>query len=130
MLPIRDDNPTRHVPYVTLVIIALNALVFLLWEPTFAAGTQRQVEVRQQTFFYCHAEIPYEITHQTNLAQGGAGARAAIDHAGDAFVPAANHLAGSELELEGLPPVHRAVEFRSVGEPARIMDRNHVTLLG
>jgi membrane associated rhomboid family serine protease len=65
MIPLRDDNPTRHVPIVTLAIIALNFLAFLIWEPTF--GTQQQ----QQTFFFCNAEIPWEVTHQTTLGEGG-----------------------------------------------------------
>ena len=72
MIPLRDANPTRRRAWVTLAIIAANAVVFVLWEPTF------QSQTKQQEFFFCQAEIPYEITHQTNLAQGGAGARAAI----------------------------------------------------
>jgi rhomboid family protein len=69
MIPLRDDNPTRHVPVVTLTIIALNFLAFLFWEPTF--GTQQE----QQTFFFCNAEIPWEVTHQTTLGDGGQEAR-------------------------------------------------------
>jgi membrane associated rhomboid family serine protease len=65
MIPLRDDNPTRHFPIVTLAIIALNFAAFLIWEPTF--GTQQQ----QQTFFFCNAEIPWEVTHQTTLGEGG-----------------------------------------------------------
>ncbi len=72
MIPIRDANPTRRRAWVTLLIIAVNVAVFLLWEPTF------QSQSKQQQFFFCQAEIPYEITHQTTLANGGAGARAAI----------------------------------------------------
>ncbi len=72
MLPIRDINPTSRTAWVTLAIIALNVVVFLFWQPTFKSQTV------QQTFFFCHAEIPYEVTHQTNLAQGGPGARRAI----------------------------------------------------
>ena len=72
MIPIRDLNPTRRFAWVTVAIIAINVAVFLLWEPTFKSAST------QQTFFFCHAEIPYEITHQVNLAQGGAEARSAI----------------------------------------------------
>jgi len=68
MIPLRDDNPTSRTAWITLIIIALNVVAFLLWEPTF--GTQ----VEQQTFFFCHAEIPYEVTHQTDLGHGGIGA--------------------------------------------------------
>jgi len=76
VLPIRDDNPVRNTPWVTMAIIALNVLAFLLWEPTFASGSTAQE--RQEVFFFCHAEIPWETTHQTSLAQGGASAREAM----------------------------------------------------
>jgi rhomboid family protein len=72
VLPLHDDNPTRHLPFVTIAIIALNVLAFLLWQPTFATRSAR--ETRQVAFFYCHAEVPYEVSHQTNLAEGGAEA--------------------------------------------------------
>ena len=76
MLPIRDDNPTSRLAWVTLAIIALNAVAFLLWEPTFASGPQ--APARQELFFFCHALIPWEVIHHTNLAQGGEAARQAI----------------------------------------------------
>jgi len=76
VLPIRDDNPVRHTPWVTMTIIALNVLAFLLWEPTFATGPSAQQ--RQEVFFFCHAEIPWETSHQTTLADGGAPARQAM----------------------------------------------------
>ncbi|MGH2635628.1 MAG: rhomboid family intramembrane serine protease [Actinomycetota bacterium] len=73
MIPIRDANPTRRVPIVTLALIAANVAVFLLWQPSF--GTEDE----QTEFFYCHAEIPFEVTHQENLARGGPEARLALD---------------------------------------------------
>jgi membrane associated rhomboid family serine protease len=73
VIPLRDANPTRRVPWITLAIIAANAAVFLLWQPTFGS------EGRQQAFFFCNAEIPWEVTHQENLARGGPEARAEID---------------------------------------------------
>ncbi len=73
MLPIRDVNPTRRTPWVTFALIAANVLVFLFWQPTF--GSARQ----QQTFFFCQALIPYEVSHTTTLAEGGADARQEID---------------------------------------------------
>jgi membrane associated rhomboid family serine protease len=77
VLPLHDDNPTHHLPWVTLGIIALNVLAFLVWQPTFASGEDK--EEKQIVFFYCHAEVPYEVTHQENLVEGGAEAREAID---------------------------------------------------
>src|SRR5919204_620605 len=73
MIPLRDANPVRRVPWITLGIIAANVVVFLLWEPTFAG------QGKQQTFFFCHAEIPWEVSHQENLVDGGEPARRAID---------------------------------------------------
>ena len=72
MIPIHDVNPTRRFAWVTLVLIVANVAVFLLWQPTFKG------EEAQQEFFFCHAEIPWEVTHQTSLAAGGAEARRAI----------------------------------------------------
>ena len=73
MIPIRDINPTTRTAWLTLAIIAANVLIFLLCEPTFAEqGTQ-------QTVLFCNAEIPFEVTHQTTLANGGAEAMQAIE---------------------------------------------------
>jgi membrane associated rhomboid family serine protease len=80
VLPIKDSNPTRRTAWVTIALIAGNVVVFLLWEPTFATGRAGQLE--QEFFFLCRAEIPWEVTHQTNLAEGGAAARVAIGKTG------------------------------------------------
>jgi membrane associated rhomboid family serine protease len=72
VIPLRDDNPTRHLPFATLAIIVLNLLAFVFWQPTF--GNQNE----QQVFFFCHAEIPWEVSHQTSLADGGQEARDAL----------------------------------------------------
>ena len=73
VIPIRDANPTQRVPVVTIALIAANIAVFLLWQPSF--GTEQE----QQAFYFCHAEIPWEVSHQENLAQGGLEAQAALD---------------------------------------------------
>ena len=72
MIPIRDINPTSRTAWLTLVIIAANVAIFLLWEPTFAGPAA------QQEFFFCHAQVPFELTNQTSLADGGTEARRAI----------------------------------------------------
>jgi rhomboid family protein len=74
LIPLHDSNPTRRFAWVTLAIIVANVAIFLLWQPTLG-GT----DLQQQTFFFCHAEIPWEISHEENLADGGAAARRAID---------------------------------------------------
>jgi rhomboid family protein len=73
MLPIGDINPTRRFAWVTLALILVNVGVFLLVQPTLQGGQDVQ-----QAYFLCHAEIPYEVTHQTSLAGGGPGAAQAI----------------------------------------------------
>ena len=74
MIPLRDANPTRRVPILTLGLIAANVVIFLFWQPTLGGS-----EFEQQMFFFCNAEIPFEIAHQENLADGGAEARQALD---------------------------------------------------
>jgi membrane associated rhomboid family serine protease len=56
MIPLRDANPTRRTPWVTLALIAVNVAAFFLWEPI--TGTPRE----QSIFFFCHGAIPEEIT--------------------------------------------------------------------
>jgi rhomboid family protein len=73
VIPIRDINPTSRTAWLTIAIIAANLAIFLLWEPTFAG------QVDQQEFFFCNAQVPYELTNQTTLADGGAEARRAIE---------------------------------------------------
>jgi membrane associated rhomboid family serine protease len=55
MIPLRDANPTRRTPWVTLVLIAANVAAFFLWEPI--TGSPRE----QALFFYCHGAIPEEM---------------------------------------------------------------------
>jgi membrane associated rhomboid family serine protease len=77
VLPLRDENPTSHFPFMVVIIILLNVGAFLLWEPTFGADRAE----REATFFYCHGLIPYEAIHHVSLADGGGAARRAIDEA-------------------------------------------------
>jgi membrane associated rhomboid family serine protease len=75
VIPIRDINPTGRTAWLTIALIAANVAIFVFWEPTFAGPEQ------QQTFLFCTAEIPFEVTNQTTLAEGGTEARAAIQEA-------------------------------------------------
>jgi membrane associated rhomboid family serine protease len=68
MIPIRDFNPTRRVPWVTATLIGLNLGVFLFAEPSAARPGA------EQAYLFCHAEIPYEVTHHTSLAMSGSDA--------------------------------------------------------
>ncbi len=53
-IPLKDDNPTRHFPYVTVFFIGLNILIFLF-----------QLLSPQGIHYYVYkmGAIPYEITH-------------------------------------------------------------------
>jgi membrane associated rhomboid family serine protease len=73
MIPLRDENPTGRIPVITLAFIALNIAAFVAWMPTFGSQT------RQIAFLYCNALVPWEVSHQESLAEGGGEAREAID---------------------------------------------------
>jgi len=68
LLPIGDDNQGRlTTPYVVYLIIAINALVFLLFQ---------QAAPDRAEFTYAYSVVPYEITHNVDLVtpvrvQGG-----------------------------------------------------------
>ena len=76
MLPVRDSQRRRRIPVVTLGLIAANVVAFLLWQPTLRH--ERNAELAQQTFFWCHGQIPYELAHQVALAESGASGRVRI----------------------------------------------------
>jgi len=60
LLPLRDDLPTRRFPIVTVVIIVLNAVVFLV-------ELLLQINGSLDAFFMSWGVIPYEITHGLGL---------------------------------------------------------------
>ena len=60
MLPLKDNIPTDRFPVVTVVIIALNVLMFFGFQQ--ATWNGGGFEVDQQNVME-YAEIPYEITH-------------------------------------------------------------------
>ena len=62
MFPIRDVNPTRVFPVVTLAVIAVNVLVYFLWQPH---GGGEEVE-----FLYERAAIACELTTREPLTIG------------------------------------------------------------
>ncbi len=56
MIPLRDANPTRRTPWVTLSLIGLNVAAFFLWEPITGSAQEQQV------FFICEGAIPRELS--------------------------------------------------------------------
>jgi membrane associated rhomboid family serine protease len=57
-IPLRDDNPTRRIPYITVLLLALNILVFVF--QVFSPSGLEYYVLRM-------GAIPYEITHFTSL---------------------------------------------------------------
>jgi rhomboid family protein len=76
MLPIRDSTRRKRLPLITLGLIVANVVAFLLWEPTLRH--EKDAELAQQTFFWCHGQIPYEAAHQVPLAESGPNGRVQI----------------------------------------------------
>jgi len=64
MFPIRDMNPTRHVPALTFALIAANVIVFFFWQP-FGAGQEAELE-----FLYRRAAIACELVQGRPLSVG------------------------------------------------------------
>ncbi len=63
MLPIRDDNPTRRTPVVTVVLMAICAAVFLFVQPQESAGDGI-------AFSFEYAAVPCEIVENRPLTRG------------------------------------------------------------
>ena len=76
MLPIRDSARRQRIPLITVALIAANVIAFLFWQPTLRH--EKDAELAQQSFFWCHGQIPYELAHQVQLAQSGAKGREEI----------------------------------------------------
>ena len=54
MIPIKDDNPTHHIPLVTICLILLNVAVFVY---------QSMLGAEAQAFIFRLGAIPWEIVH-------------------------------------------------------------------
>ncbi len=62
MFPIKDENPTFSTPVVTILLIAINVVVFMF--QLSRGGSQ----IEEARFFVCNASIPYEVTHGERIA--------------------------------------------------------------
>jgi membrane associated rhomboid family serine protease len=81
-LPLRDDERTRRVPWITIALIAINVLVFLFVQPAgFQGGgiSNRQDQYwqaqEQEEFAYRWGAVSCEITTGKTLAQHPSGCR-------------------------------------------------------
>ncbi len=62
MFPLWDDQPTRRFPFITIIIIVINVLVFI-YQVSLGEGFNH--------FIYSMGLIPYEISHLTDLYPPG-----------------------------------------------------------
>jgi membrane associated rhomboid family serine protease len=60
MIPIRDDNPTRTFPFITIILIVMNTLAFFY-------ELSLQSQPRVEAFFADFALVPAEITQMPSL---------------------------------------------------------------
>lgn len=62
MFPLRDNNPTRGRPFMTLALIAVNVAVFFAWQPSaFWTVGSEAAPAEQEAFLFAHAAVPCEI---------------------------------------------------------------------
>lgn len=64
MIPIKDDNPTRRRPYVTLALLLACTAVYFLWQPSPFAQDDPDA-----AFNLRHAAIPCEVLHDRPLTE-------------------------------------------------------------
>jgi membrane associated rhomboid family serine protease len=73
VIPLKDENPTRTVPVVTLLLIAACIAVYFLLQPagqlTLASGDPQDQQVREARFLLDRAAIPREITDGRPLTE-------------------------------------------------------------
>jgi len=87
-IPLRDDERTRRVPWITIALIAVNVLVFLFIQPSgYQGGGLAKPQDRywqqqdQEQFAYRWGAVACELTNGKALAQHPSGCHA--DHPGD-----------------------------------------------
>jgi membrane associated rhomboid family serine protease len=68
MIPLRDANPTRRTPWITIAIIAINAAVFIFWQGFPIAGIEPGNETQVRTLF-CYGVIPQEVSDLTPIPE-------------------------------------------------------------
>jgi membrane associated rhomboid family serine protease len=71
VIPLRDDNPTRRVPWVTILLILANVGVFFLLQPQgqlFGDVDMADLERDGTRFAFEHAAIPCEVTTGEGLS--------------------------------------------------------------
>jgi membrane associated rhomboid family serine protease len=61
MFPLKDNLPTRDLPIVTIVLIAVNVFVYLFLQPKSGIDLGGSSLDQQQLFHY--GAVPYELTH-------------------------------------------------------------------
>ncbi len=102
MLPIKDDIPTRRFPIVTVVIIAINVIVFFGFQVQSISldGTELK-----QNVLVKYAAIPYELTHPGEECGdvGLAGSTEVTPSSGGGLVCQGETVQGAEVDAISPP---------------------------
>ena len=69
MIPLKDENPTVHKPVLTVLLIAINVLIYFFVQPHGQAGVASS-QIREARFTYEHAAIPKEVAQGHPLTCG------------------------------------------------------------
>ncbi|MCW2999132.1 MAG: rhomboid family intrarane serine protease [Solirubrobacterales bacterium] len=78
MFPLKDNLPTRNLPVVTILFIALNVIAYLVLQPK--TGIDFSGDSLDQNALFHYAAVPYELTHlgeHCAVIRGGGAVRCA-----------------------------------------------------
>jgi membrane associated rhomboid family serine protease len=91
VIPLRDENPTRHTPVVTLGLIGLSVVAFFFVQPrTWTATTEfeaSQAQGEETAFLYEHALVPCELSRMEPLGVEQLAAQNCDAPGGEQFFP-------------------------------------------
>lgn len=110
MIPISDENPLRHKPWLTLSIVAICTLIYLVIQPvgrnTFNL-TDPRVATEDLQFSLDWATVPCEITHGRSLTKAEADAT----FGGNGFNGSACEIQGNQQLLNPDKPIYLGLLF-------------------
>ena len=104
VIPLRDHNPTRTRPVLTLLIVAANVAIFFLVQPAgFRSFNETSLQSTNEAdrFLYEHALVPCELSHREALSprlEAQCGGRASFAP----LVPAQPYFPGKSILLSVL----------------------------
>ncbi len=100
--PLRDNIPTRNLPLVTILFIAINVIAYVFLQPK--TGIDLSGNSLDQSSLFHYGAIPYELTHpgeHCQVIRGGAAAQCG-SNVDDAGIPTALTLLTAMFTHAGL----------------------------